>query len=157
MIYTSLKMLLLENILRQKMGSMNKGNIIDLDIKNKTINIYWEIDSYFSKYTKKTILICFYLCLSVYINLLFPAYIWNTCTLCLKLDKMALNPLIVPWSLVQDSFPSPWSSRVPPASTPMNFSPNPGIERSPWFPKARNLGDHCLWFKNDATTTKINK
>lgn len=34
-------MLLLENILCQKMGSMNKGNIIDLDIKKtKTINIY---------------------------------------------------------------------------------------------------------------------
>lgn len=27
-------MLLLENILRQKMGSMNKGNMIDLDLKN---------------------------------------------------------------------------------------------------------------------------
>lgn len=148
MIYTSLKMLLLENILRQKMGSMNKGNIIDLDIKNKTINIYWEIVSYFSKYTKKN---NFDLLLSLLVSLylLFPAYIWNTCTLCLELDEMVLNPLIVPWSLVQDSFPSPWSSRVPPASTPMNFSPNPGIERSPWFPKARNFGDHCLWFKND--------
>lgn len=35
MIYMCLKMLLLENILCQKMGSMNKGNIIDVDIKNK--------------------------------------------------------------------------------------------------------------------------
>lgn len=47
MIYMCLEMLLLENILCQKMGSMNKGNIIDLDIKTKTINIYWEIVSYF--------------------------------------------------------------------------------------------------------------
>lgn len=29
------------------MGSMNKGNIIDFDIKIKIINIYWEIVSYF--------------------------------------------------------------------------------------------------------------